>query len=137
MNNTKETSPIVTTTRKGDITFHSNGRMDIKAHVARTLDLKTGDVVNIVERGNYCKEYYLYVVRRKEQVVGRHACTCHSVKNKGNYLRVFNKALTTFMLRLCHAEDKISVRVGSMETIQGIGAALPLITLQPQSTMTL
>ena len=124
---------IISTTRRGDITFHKNGRIDITAHVARTLDIHPGDVVNIAIRGDRCLEYYLYVVKRKEQTVGRHACTCRNVKNNGNYLRVFSKTLALNILKMCPETDKVSVRVGRPEIMPDIGPALPLITRQLQS----
>lgn len=135
MKNKKQKSPVVETTRMGDITFHRNGRIDITAHVAQSLTLKPGDVVNIMEKDTCCKEYYIYVARRKEQAMGRHACTCHRVKDKGNYLRVFSKMLATFMLSICHAEDKVALRVGKMEKLEGIGPAMPIITLTQMHTI--
>lgn len=135
MKSKEQSMPIMATTRMGDITFHQNGRIDITAHVAQTLTLEPGDVVNIMEKGTNCKEYYLYVARRKGQVVGRHACTCHRVKNRGNYLRVFSKTLATFMLGICHAKEKVSLRVGKMEKVEEIGPAMPLITLTQTNTI--
>ena len=129
MKSKKQTMPVMATTRMGDITFHQNGRIDITAHVVQSLTLEPGDVVNIVEKGTSCKEYYLYVAKRKGQLMGRHACTCHRVKDRGNYLRVFSKMLATFMMDICHAEGKVSLRVGKMEKVEGIGPAMPLITL--------
>ncbi len=136
MKNMEDNHPIVRSTRMGDITFHSNGRIDITAHVARTLDLKPGDVVNIAAIGGYCMEYYLYVAKRKEQVMGRHACTCRNVKNNGHYLRVFSKPMAQFIISLCHEEKCVSLRVGARETIAGMGPALPLITRQMQGKAT-
>ena len=34
-------------TRRGDVTFHADGRIDITAHVSRQLKLERGDVVGI------------------------------------------------------------------------------------------
>ena len=121
------THPIISTTRRGDVTFHPNGRIDLTAHVAKVLDLHPGDVVNIAEDDEHPDEHYLYVSRRSKETTGRHACTCHRVKT-GNYLRLFSKSLSSHILQLCHATSRLSLRVGAPTTILGIGTALPLIT---------
>ena len=46
-------------TRRPDITFYRNGRIDITASVAERLSLRAGDVIDIA-RGK--EEYYLYVL---------------------------------------------------------------------------
>ena len=121
------THPIIPTTRRGDITFHPDGRIDLTAHVAKALDLHPGDVVNIACDDDHPGEHYLYVSRRCEETTGRHACTCRRVK-AGNYLRLFSKSLSSHILQLCHATSRLSLRVGAPTTILGIGTALPLIT---------
>ena len=121
------TRPLINTTRRADITFHPNGRIDLTAHVAKALQLQPGDVVNIAEDDEHPDEHYLYVSRRSEEMTGRHSCTCRRVK-AGNYLRLFSKSLSTHILQQCHADSRLSLRVGAPITLLGIGTALPLIT---------
>ena len=75
------TRPVITTTRRGDITFHPSGRIDLTAHVSKSLGLHPGDVVNIAEECDSPSEHYLYVVRRSEETTGRHSCTCRKMKS--------------------------------------------------------
>lgn len=121
------THPIIPITRRGDVTFHPSGRIDLTAHVAKVLDLQPGDVVNIAEDDEHPDEHYLYVSRRSEETTGRHACTCRRVK-AGHYLRLFSKPLSTHILHLCHADSRLSLRVGAPTTLPMLGKALPLIT---------
>ena len=121
------THPIIPTTRRGDVTFHPNGRIDLTAHVSKVLNLHPGDVVNIAEDDEHPDEHFLYVSRRCAQTTGRHSCTCRRVK-AGNYLRIFSKSLSNHILQQCHASNRLSLRVGAPTTLPGIGTALPLIT---------
>jgi hypothetical protein len=121
------THPVINITRRADITFHPDGRIDLTAHVAKTLDLNPGDVVNIAEEEGDSTEHYLYVSRRGGEATGRHACTCRRVKS-GHYLRVFSKPLATHILHQCHTTQALSLRVGRPTALPGIGTALPLIT---------
>ena len=125
------TRPVITTTRRGDITFHPSGRIDLTAHVSKSLGLHPGDVVNIAEEGDSPSEHYLYVVRRSEETTGRHSCTCRKVKS-GRYLRVFSKSLASHILHLCHANGTLCLRVGAPTVLKGIGTALPIITASQQ-----
>lgn len=127
MEGSQMTRPLINTTRRADITFHPNGRIDLTAHVAKALQLQPGDVVNIAEEDEDATEHYLYVSRRGGEAKGRHACTCRRVKH-GQYLRVFSKALATHILTLCHADGALSLRVGSLTALPGLGTALPIIT---------
>ena len=120
---------IIPVTRCGDITFHPDGRIDLTAHVTKSLSLSAGDVINIARvDGRFC-EHYLYVARRASETIGRHASTCHPVKNNGCYQRVHCKRLTSYVLSRLHSTTAIRLRVGAITTVDGLGIALPLIGL--------
>ena len=59
--------PLISVTRHGDITIHPTGRIDLTSHVARTLDIMPGDVVNIASHETDIVELYLYVSRRASE----------------------------------------------------------------------
>ena len=40
---------ILGNTRKADITFHDNGRINISARVSKLLELSHGDVIDIMD----------------------------------------------------------------------------------------
>ena len=117
---------IIPVSRRNDVTFHSDGRIDLTAHVAKALAIAPGDVINIACTGERHGELYLYVSRRASQATGRHAGTCRPAKS-GHYLRAFSKQLTTHMQRLCHVSGTLRLRVGAAEEVSGLGTALPII----------
>ena len=122
-----ETRKVIGITRRSDITFHSDGRIDITAHVAKALGMHGGDVINIAEVSDHFTERYLYVARRSGETTGRHCGTCRPVKHNGNYLRTYSRQLTRYALRKAGGASSISFRVGVAEEVEGLGTALPLI----------
>ena len=60
---------LITNTRQGDITFHADGRIDITAHVAGTLHLQRGDVLNIATTDDTPAEHAIeYSIKAAEQL---------------------------------------------------------------------
>lgn len=123
------TRKVISATRRSDITFHRDGRIDITAHVAKILDMHDGDVINIAEVGDRFTEHFLYVARRAQETCGRHAATCRPVKNGGNYLRTYCRSLARYALRRAGEAATLSLRVGDAQHVDGLGTALPLIGL--------
>ena len=111
-------------TRKNDITIYSSGRIDISAHVSNLLDLKRGDVIDLLDSGS---EYYIYI-RHHAPTVGRHEATCFPTKEGGKHFR-------TYSLRLCNAlmkvfscdNNKIGLVVGEPVSLLQAPVALPII----------
>ena len=126
---------IMPATRRGDVTFHVDGRIDITAHVSRLLGLRSGDVLGLATIDSLPAEHYLYVARRGSEVVGHHACTCKPAKGNGRYLRVYSKPLSAHILTTCHAAGRITLYVGAVATVDGLGTALPLITAPYQQSV--
>lgn len=85
-------------TRKPDISFHANGRIDITAHVAHILGISNGDVIDVAIEG---REYYLYVRQRSSECRGRHEAQCWSTKPRSHNFRAHSH-------RLCHAILQVS-----------------------------
>lgn len=117
---------LLENTRRHDIAFHANGRIEISAHVTRVLGILPGDVIDIAvdER---TREVYLYVKHR--QPAGRHKAQCYRT-GKGrtcNSLRAYSVEICRQVLDI--RGDKVrqvKLPVGDPVDLQG-AQALPLI----------
>lgn len=114
---------ILGNTRKADIVFHSSGRIDITARVAKSLELQHGDVIDIMLCG--C-EWCLYVKHRAPKF-GRHEGMVYRSNNKGNHYRVWSKTLCNAVLQECKVADKVKLCVGEPMNLNIYGPALPII----------
>ena len=85
---------ILGNTRKADITFHADGRIDISARLAKTLPIHKGDVIDVLTDG---VEYYLYV-KLKAPAVGRHEAVCFPTHSRSHHFRAWSKRLCRAML---------------------------------------
>lgn len=114
---------ILGNTRKADIVFHSSGRIDITARVAKSLGLQHGDIVDIMlDRG----EWYLYI-KYHAPVYGRHEGMAYRSNARGNHFRVWSKALCNAILKECQASDKVKLCVSDPVDLYIYGKALPII----------
>ena len=74
---------ILGNTRKTDITFRADGRIDIAARVASLLSLHKGDVIDVLDGGG---ELYLYV-KLHAPTVGRHEAACFPTHARSRHFR--------------------------------------------------
>lgn len=111
-------------TRKPDITFHSDGRIEITARVTKALSLHPGDVIDIAHDGS---EYYLYV--KHHNAVGRHEAQCHATyKGKTcNSLRAHSKRLCQAVLDVNGNSNEARLPVGEPTDHSTLGTTLPII----------
>lgn len=117
----------LTYTRRPDITFHTDGRIDITARVAKALSLHPGDVIDIADDGS---EVYLYC--KHHNAIGRHEAQCYAT-NQGktcNNLRAHSRRLCKAIFRIVRINDDGTARlpVGEPTTHHTLGTALPIIT---------
>lgn len=79
-------------TRRPDISFNDNGRIDISARVSRALNLQPGDLLDVAVCDGECM---LYVRRKGDEVSGRHSATCFPVirRNTSGAYRLWCKKL--------------------------------------------
>lgn len=106
--------PITNFTRRPDISFYPNGRIDISARIARAINLKDGDVIDIAIHGT---ERYIYVRLRANNVNGRHISTVHVTKRGSRNFRCYSRQLCQAMLSNapdCH----LPLRVPAGQVIQ-------------------
>lgn len=118
------TSILQTSTRRADISFFPNGRIDISAHVARQLHLADGDVIDI---GCADGEYYLYIRVTAPNVVGRHAGVCHPTKARSNNFRAYSVRLTSALARLVGSSAILRCPCGDAE-LHANSIRIPIIT---------
>lgn len=112
---------LLKTTRRPDIAFYRNGRIDISANVVKALDIQRGDSIDVTTDGY---EYLLYVSHRAG--VGRFEAQClpTNVKKSTNSFRAHS-------IRLCRA-----VR-GAIPVGRAIGDILRLPTGKAYHSKTL
>lgn len=120
---------LLDNTRRHDITFNADGRIEISAHITRALDLRPGDVIDVAVDERH-RECYLYVKYRAQQLSGRHRAQCYRT-GRGrtcNSLRAHSVELCRQMLdmRGCSA-SQARLPVGDPVEIPGTGKALPII----------
>lgn len=118
---------IICNTRKPDVSFYHNGKIDICARVVKLLDLHNGDVIDVATDGI---EYYLFCRIRSKDAVGKHEATCRPTKNIGkcNNLRAYSHKLCKAMLKASNAEYYAKMPAGDVVVIEDGIKAVPLIT---------
>ena len=109
------------------MTFYYSGKINITAHVTRALGLQAGDAVNIARVDKGWTEYYLYIERHANDIMGRHDGTCTVTNGRCRNMRVFSCRLSRYILSLCHADDKVALCIGKAEMVPEIGLAVPII----------
>jgi hypothetical protein len=116
---------LIGNTRRPDVTFYQNGRIDITSYVSRTLGVQAGDVIDI---GHSQGEYYLYVRFHRDNCLGRHEGMCASSKQGSHNLRLYSKRICDVIFAVCKAQEKVQLAIGSPIEIEDVGIAVPLIT---------
>lgn len=116
---------IIPFTRRPDITFSANGKIDITSRVVRALGIRPGDVIGIMTLPG---EYYLHIARRKEDLIGRHEAQCHPTRKNSNFFRAWSRRLTSAILsQYGSGASRAEIMVGQIIEIDG-QKALTLIT---------
>lgn len=114
---------ILGNTRKTDITFHADGRIDISARVSKVLSLQRGDVIDVLV-GN--GEVYLYV-KHHAPTVGRHEAACFPTHSGSRHFRAWSGRLCRYMIKASGLNiDRVELSVGEKVTLD-VGVALPII----------
>lgn len=119
-----EMKSVVGNSRRSDIAFYRNGRIDITSTLAKQLGLQAGDVIDV---GCVNKEYYLYVRVKSKDVIGRHKGQCFPSKHNSQNYRTYCKPLCDFFLQGSD-EEKLNLATGEPEVTDNIGIAIPIIT---------
>lgn len=112
-------------TRRPDISFYKNGRIDIASRVVRMLDIQEGDVIDIDQCNG---EYLLYVRLKGSKLQGRHQAQCYPTKNNSHNYRTYSKRLSDAMLSICGAEQIARLSIGEALNSDIHGKVIPIIT---------
>jgi hypothetical protein len=125
---------LIPNTRRPDISFHPDGRIDITARIAKLLQLEDGDVIDVAKSFD---EYLLYVQLRADKCEGRHEATVHPTnkgKRSSNNFRAHSRRLCQSM-RVASggspADEPLRLPAGALVRFGRYGFAIPLITRNP------
>ena len=118
---------ILDNTRRPDVTFYPNGRIDITARVAKILDLHQGDVIDIADNGGI--EYLLYIKYRGETLVGNHESVCRQSKRRSRNFRAYSKRRGCCGVGVAGRKDEpLRIHAGEVLTYKDYGKMVSLIT---------
>lgn len=118
---------LIGNNRKPDITFHSNGRIDISARVARLLSIQRGNALDIISDG---EEYYLYV--RSHSEAGHYEATVFPSQHGSRHYLAWSRKLARAVIDACGLHvKKVRLTVGQPVPVGHINKALPIITRNP------
>lgn len=116
---------ILGNTRRPDISFHQNGRIDITAPITKSLNIGRGDVIDVDYRNG---EYLFYVRLRSNEAIGRHEAQCYPTKEGSHNLRANSKRLCRAMLAASNAVKEAKLLIGEVVEFPPFGQAISLIT---------
>jgi hypothetical protein len=86
---------IIGNSRKHDISFSQNGKISIAARISHALNLKKGDVIDLlVDKEN--REIYIYV-KFKAPNVGRHEGTVAFSNKHGAHCITYSKIICYYI----------------------------------------
>ena len=115
---------VLGNTRRPDVTFYTNGRIDITARAARLLNLHDGDVIDIASIDGEC---YLYVKHLGSDVTGRHQAAVHATKRGSRNYRCHSIKLAAFVLSRHEGMARARLPLGEPTVLPHIGFAVPII----------
>lgn len=111
-------SIVTSTSRRPDVAFFRSGRIDISARVAKILDLKQGDAIDIAREDD---EYFLYVAHRAP-LFGKFRGQCIRTNKRGGHFRTYSRDLSRAVFAITKSDSlrqKENISVG--ETISKYG----------------
>lgn len=125
---------LLPNTRRPDVTFHPNGRIDITARIAKMLHLQRGDVIDVALSSG---EYLLYVRLRNSQCTGRHeaaAMPTNKGKRENNNFRAYSSRLCKAVCNEVFGADYCGTAkfpAGHPIVFGPNGTGVPIITRNP------
>lgn len=117
--------------RRPDITFHNDGRIDITARLVRKLGIGKGDVIDVKTDGI---EYFLYVRHRAADLSGTHEAQCYPTNSgKSHNFRCYSARLCKALIgKVAASAKQLKLQAGSTVELPVIcKPAVPLITRNP------
>ncbi len=114
-------------TRRHDVTFHANGRIDITARVAKVLHLQRGDVINVRTDDN--GEPVLYVHLRAHERIGRNdgaVFPTYQGKRSANNFRTYSRRICQYILQIAGTTNIARLTLG-LPITKGDTTIIPII----------
>lgn len=125
---------IIGCTRRPDITFYADGRIDITARIARQLSLNEGDCIDV---GRACGEYFLYVRRRFDPSVSfGFEATVRTTKKRSRNFRAYSVRMCRAVLNIYDEQLKVSPQLGMPIHDNEHGVIIPLIHINLANKIT-
>ena len=120
--------PILTHSRKPDITFYNNGRIEVSRRLARILGIRKGDVLNLMQENN---RHYLYLSSLAVWSNGSHEAACSPSAPGSRHFRAHSVALARAAARVAAAEGcaKVGAYAGDPMLSEIYGVYVPLFLL--------
>lgn len=115
---------ILGNTRRSDISFSPNGKIDISSRIVKALGMGKGDVIDIMVEGG---EYYLYVSIRASAAFGRHEARCYPTQRGSRHFRTYCRRLCTSILSAAGTNGYARFAAGDPLMVNG-RKAIPIIT---------
>lgn len=116
---------LLSHSRKPDITFHRNGRIDISARIAHKLSLAKGDVIDVTVAEN---ELMLFVKYKGTERIGRHEATVYPTSAGRGTFRTWSKAFVNSMMRIAQVSQADSLKLPcGKEVVRGEHIYIPII----------
>lgn len=124
---------LLPNSRRPDVSFYPDGRIDITARIAKMLELQSGDVIDVAA---HYGEYLLYVRLRASECVGRHEAQVYPTKKgkrPSHNFRAYSHSLNQELLKVVYGKSSMAARLpaGTPVTFGIYGVAVPLITQNP------
>lgn len=118
---------IIGCSRRPDITFYADGRIDITARIVRQLSLGEGDCIDV---GKLRDDYFLYVRRRFDPTVNfGYEATVRTTKRRSHNFRAYSVRMCRAVLKIYKAERKVSPQLGQPLCHDNYGVIIPLIRI--------
>lgn len=116
---------ILQTTRRPDVSFYPDGKIDITACVVRMLDMQPGDVIDVAVDG---QEFLLFV--RVRQASGNHEAKVNPTKQNSHNFRCYSRRLCEFMIgKNCTSPtETLRVPAGKVRMHDVYGKMVSLVT---------
>ena len=123
--------------RKPDVSFYPDGRIDITARIAKELNLQQGDVIDVLTQG---WKFLLYVRLRGTETTGRHEAQVYRTKQNSNNFRAYSRTITDVILEDCSSwsrnhsmrvESAARLPAGKTVNLENYGKAVPISTHNP------
>lgn len=110
------TKSILGNTRCADISFFPSGKIDISSRIVKALEMKAGDVIDIMVADN---EFYLYVSVNASEICGRHQARCYPSKRGSRHFRTYCRRLCSAMIGDHKSARNVSFAAGDVVIVNG------------------